>query len=204
VFRYKSTTKAYEHYDGLQIEVQLRSRLQHTWSTANETVSAFTSQRLKQGIGKPSWLRFFALMSNVFAIREGRPRVPGVPDGAADLRREIRELAKELNVETSLLNWQELMQHPVTKLPSKAARMFLLELDIREGKLRVTAFSEKELPLAAGRYKKAELESEEKPWKDAVLVGGESLDALRRGYPNYYVDMAGFIFALRAAIKDPV
>jgi hypothetical protein len=38
-------------YDGMQIEVQLRSRLQHIWATAVETVGYFTKQPLKSNLG---------------------------------------------------------------------------------------------------------------------------------------------------------
>lgn len=48
--------------NGLKIEVQLRSTLQHAWATAVETVGTFTRQALKSSRGEAEWLRFFELM----------------------------------------------------------------------------------------------------------------------------------------------
>jgi ppGpp synthetase/RelA/SpoT-type nucleotidyltranferase len=51
-------------YNGLKVEVQIRSTLQHAWATAVETVGTFTKQALKSSLGESDWLRFFALMGS--------------------------------------------------------------------------------------------------------------------------------------------
>ena len=45
--------------NGLKIEIQFRSQLQHQWATAVETVGKFINHDLKSGTGPPEWLRFF-------------------------------------------------------------------------------------------------------------------------------------------------
>ena len=60
-------------WQGLQIEIQIRSRLQHQWATAVETVGTFIGDELKSNIGNSTWLRFFALMSSAISLREGTP-----------------------------------------------------------------------------------------------------------------------------------
>lgn len=59
VYKYRSPSGAYEVYDGLKIEIQLRTKLQHSWATAVETVGAFSRQALKASRGADDWLRFF-------------------------------------------------------------------------------------------------------------------------------------------------
>ena len=55
---------AREHtLDELNVEIQIRTRRQHLWATAVETVGTFTREALKSGAGEEDWLRFFALMS---------------------------------------------------------------------------------------------------------------------------------------------
>jgi hypothetical protein len=64
-------------YDGQRIEIQIRSKLQHLWATAVETAQIFTGQALKSKVKNASadWLRFFALTSSAFALREETPTV---------------------------------------------------------------------------------------------------------------------------------
>jgi ppGpp synthetase/RelA/SpoT-type nucleotidyltranferase len=61
-------------FKGLTIEVQIRSRLQHAWATALETIDAFTGQGLKAHLRtgtdqqlKERWERFFLLVSILMA-----------------------------------------------------------------------------------------------------------------------------------------
>jgi len=65
VYNYYSDRSA--TWNGLKIELQIRSRLQHAWATAVETVGTFTQQALKSSQGGSDWLRFFALMSSAIA-----------------------------------------------------------------------------------------------------------------------------------------
>ena len=85
-------------YNGLKIEVQVRSNLQHIWAAAVETVGTFTEQELKSSQGEEDWLRFFALMSSVFAHKEKKPIVPNTPKNYQDLVKELKHYAKELDV----------------------------------------------------------------------------------------------------------
>lgn len=59
IYRYQS--EKYQTHNGLRIEIQLRSPLQHAWATAVETVGIFTGQALKSNLGSDDWKRFFTL-----------------------------------------------------------------------------------------------------------------------------------------------
>jgi len=48
VYKYRTKAAGPAIYNGLRIELQLRSRLQHAWATAVETVSTFTVKRSNQ------------------------------------------------------------------------------------------------------------------------------------------------------------
>ena len=50
VYKYRSGSTPKAEFNSLRIEVQLRSRLQHAWATAVETVSTFTGQALKSNV----------------------------------------------------------------------------------------------------------------------------------------------------------
>jgi ppGpp synthetase/RelA/SpoT-type nucleotidyltranferase len=59
VYKYHTESKMLAIYNDLKIEIQLRSKLQHAWATAVETVDFFTGQALKSNIGDVDWKCFF-------------------------------------------------------------------------------------------------------------------------------------------------
>ena len=75
IFRYKD--KNDPERNGLLIEIQLRTELQHSWATAVETMGAFVGANFKFGEGQQKWLKYFALTSNAFSFIEETPQVPG-------------------------------------------------------------------------------------------------------------------------------
>src|SRR2546430_5146054 len=73
---YKYKNEHYSAYDGLRLELQIRSRIQHKWATAVETMGTFLGQALKSRQGDQEWLDFFALTLSAFAHIGKRPPVP--------------------------------------------------------------------------------------------------------------------------------
>src|SRR5262245_31811127 len=61
VGRYRPRLEKNEAWNGHRIEIQLRTRLQHAFATAVETVTTFMRYPLKSGGGPEDWRRFFAL-----------------------------------------------------------------------------------------------------------------------------------------------
>lgn len=108
VYKYRSDRK--QTFSGLQIELQLRTRLQHAWATAVETVGFFTQQALKSSQGGAEWLRFFALMSSEIAHRENTAIIPGTPGDRATLVKEIKRHAKSLGVIERLTAYGQTLQ----------------------------------------------------------------------------------------------
>ncbi|MEX3614287.1 MAG: RelA/SpoT domain-containing protein [Burkholderia gladioli] len=68
VYQYRGAQRP--EYDGLKIEIQIRSRMQHAWATAVETTSAMLGQTLKSSEGEQDWLDFFAWTSSAFSLME--------------------------------------------------------------------------------------------------------------------------------------
>jgi hypothetical protein len=187
-------------YNGLKIEMQFRSQLQHAWATAVETVGTFIRQALKSSQGEEEWLRFFALMGTAFAFRESSPPVPNTPTNRRELKEELRHLANELNVENRLQTFGVALKTVETGAPKKA-HYFLLTLDPAANSVTVKAYRYHELERATRDYLSIErVIADERPGADAVLVSVDSMDSLRRAYPNYFLDTDAFIRALKQAI----
>lgn len=202
IFRFQSPSPAKECFNGQRIEIQVRSKLQHLWATAVETAQVFTGQALKSKFKNASddWLRFFALTSSVFAQKEKSPIVPGTPENRDELIRELQEIVSRANIMQSLSSWNDTIHLIEEKEDMAGAHQFLLVLDPSKKTLTLRPFSKDEIDTAQKAYEKAEKDNESDQTTQVVLVSVDNLDALRKAYPNYYVDTRGFIQAIRAEI----
>jgi ppGpp synthetase/RelA/SpoT-type nucleotidyltranferase len=189
VWSYNSDRKT--TYNSLKIEMQLRSQIQHAWATAVETVGTFVSQALKSSQGEDNWLRFFALMGTAFAIREGTPPVPGTPN-LDELIAELRVHVNNLDIPRRLRAYGATLG--VLEDPDVGdAHYFLLELQPSDDTIKVTGFRANESEKASEAYLGAEKNIAPGSGAEAVLVSVDSIAALRRAYPNYFLDTNNFI-----------
>lgn len=197
IFRYQSDRKT--TYNGLQVEVQLRSKLQHAWATAVETVGTFLEQSLKSSEGSERWLRFFSLMGSALAIRERRPLVPDTPQDPDELRKELRKITSVLSVKTKLETYGRALRI-VDQGSVRDANYYLLELRPGAGTITVTEYAKSQLEIATSDYLKTERGLTGEPGAEAVLVSVDSIEALKRAYPNYFLDSGVFLKAVEEAI----
>jgi hypothetical protein len=177
-----------------KIEIQIRSRLQHEWATAVETVDLFTGQTLKTGGGKPQWKRFFALVAGLFAHKEGCPPVPIIPVNPAEVLAETRLLWAELQVSGHLNGWSDVM-HLVLNVPSALGPlgMYLVELDVQKKTTTVKGYFPENIQQAQADYAESEKQNENLPHRSSVLVSVESLNAVKESFPSYYGDTKSFL-----------
>jgi hypothetical protein len=199
IYKYQSDKIAI--YNGLYIEVQIRSRLQHAWATAVETVGTFLEQPLKSSIGQQQWLRFFALMGSIIALREGASAlVPNTPSTKTELAKELRVLSGKLNVLSNLKMFGDAL-NVGEQATATNDHYFLLKLEANEQKMTVMGFPRRQLEEASQKYLEVEKEIANIPGADAVLVSVDSLTSLKRAYPNYFLDTQAFLEVLREALK---
>jgi ppGpp synthetase/RelA/SpoT-type nucleotidyltranferase len=194
IYAYQSNSKP--QYNGLKIEVQLRSRPQHAWATAVETVEAFTAKGLKDGTANAQWQRFFALMGTYIAKKDGGNPVPNTPTDLALLTNEISSLADQLHVVEYLESYRATLDFEGIR----DARYYLLDLDASKNETRIIGFKEEEFEEAQEFYVASEKALANEPSRDVVLVSVGSLESLKRAYPNYFADTAVFIGIVREAV----
>jgi hypothetical protein len=196
VYHYISAEDA---YNGLKIELQVRTKLQHMWATAVETVSTFSRLPLKSGgiEADTEWSRFFALASGAFAAWEGTEPVPNTPESSEELKQELRALAVKLRVTYMLNAWRTALKIlPVQKVAGTIA--YMLTLDVSSNTVSYVSLNEKQLPAAEERR----LLTEKTTGKDVVIVRVGSMANLKKAYPNYFADTRDFMNALRNIIGE--
>ena len=189
VYKYHTTTKKLAVYNDLKIEIQIRSKLQHAWATAVETVDFFTGQALKSNMGEAPWKRFFALVANEFARLEKRPLVPGAPQDKDKAREELRSYSYQVKL-------LEGLKTAAKTIENRDGQFFLLELDLTARTLRTTGFQTNQAAEAQEKYLEVEKLNKDKPEKQNVLVSVDSFAALPKAYPNYYLDISDFVQVL--------
>lgn len=202
IYQYRSESEKTAAWNNLRIEIQIRSRLQHAWATAVETVGAFVGQALKSSQGQGEWLRFFALMGSAIAVRERTDLVPDTPTNYSELVRELRHCARAMNVAARLRGYRAALKTAgVSEAGGTGSRFFLLVLDAKEETVSIRGYPMKSRQAATEDYVAAEKRVAGREGMQAVLVSVDSLASLRRAYPNYFADTRVFIHALETATR---
>ena len=197
VYEYKGTGPGVP-YTGLRVEIQVRTQVQHAWATAVEAVGIFTRQALKSNQGDAGWLRFFALMGTAISAIEGTPCVPNTPTTKAELLEELRPLAEQLAARDMLRAYNTTLN---TLGSAKDAKYFIVELDPDANAVTVRRFKAKESAEANRQYTELESQIPDDSRRQVVLVSVTDINALKRAYPNYFLDTALFSRLVERVLK---
>lgn len=204
IYKFKSNSKP--QYNGLRIEIQVRTALQHAWATAVETADTFLPTAIKAGKGTDKWRHFFRLVSSAFALKENSPVVVPAHSDPVSLAAEIDKAAKQLDVWRELNRYRVALRVVETKMSAGARRKndgyAILMLDPDELRLVVKPYSKRRVAEAAADYLAEERRSDTTARADVVLVKIGSAHALRKAYPNYFMDTEVFLNELDGFLSE--
>jgi ppGpp synthetase/RelA/SpoT-type nucleotidyltranferase len=198
VYRYKSDKK--DTYNGLLIEMQLRSTSQHAWATAVETVGTFVGQALKSSMGHEDWLDFFRLMATGIAHLEKTPPVPNTPNDPMELHANISNYVAALEIFERLNRYSETLQI-IEEHSTQNQHFFLIELDAAKQQTVIRTFGISESEKAAEQYSESEEKNKVEAGTDVVLVSVDSIAQLKRAYPNYFADTKVFLELVKEVLS---
>lgn len=192
VYKFHSDTPSKQIFNqNMLIELQFRTHLQHIWATALETMGLFTHQALKAGHGSEDVLRFFVLVSSLFAMREHCAVVPGTLNDKKEIILEIEEINDRIHVVDMLQGIRAALNADAQRHMDKRG-YYILTLNYENQTIRISYFNPSETERANETYNFMEQNSEGKPI-DSVLVRASSLSAVRSAYPNYFLDIGEFV-----------
>lgn len=206
IWRYDGERQGDEEYKPMRIEIQVRTELQHSWATAVEVCSTFTSQNLKSDhpqVSDDRWVRFFALMGSVMALKEGGGIVKDTPSSRVMLCAELGRLAAALRVNEIMKRWGTATDIIKDASNDPYAHHFLIELqafDHVRARVNVTAYGKGREQQAAEDRVELEKKLREKRGFQVALVGVQSIDTLKAAYPNYFSDTDRFLKELEIAL----
>ncbi len=202
---YKYYSDRSKEYNGLLIEIQIRTNLQHYWATAVETVDHFTRQAIKSNEGEKEWMDFFKLVSSAFANMEKTSIVPNTPTDKNELRKQVQALAKQLKVVKKMNEWTRI--HKIIENFEKDTKdkfdFYLLNLDLVTKELKISAYKKSQEEFANSEYSRLEeIMLKNKEDRDIVLVSADTTKELRKAYPNYFLDTKEFTNQLSEYFKE--
>jgi hypothetical protein len=205
VYCFKSRSRP--EYDKLLVEIQLRTRTQHAWATAVETVGVVIGQALKSSEGEQAWLSFFQYAASALAMSEHAASIPGIQGTSRAIARALSRMIKDLHVRKKLDAYRKALKH-TEKLDAKKAGYYLLVLLPDTPELQIISFSKRNAEAAYREYERFERflpqahqgrqlslfpELSDYTGAQAVLIGADSLRSIRESYPNYYLDTKVFL-----------
>lgn len=194
VFKYECKSVNRLVSSGKLIEVQIRTQLQHDWGTTVESLGIINKEMYKRGAGNKEILRFFALVSYLFAMREGCP-VPEIEKPKTRLK-ILKEL-KTIDKKYSIINKLEV--NKVDRiLGNSSTDPFFYLLTLADGKnnkkfLEVKYLSKDKKKFAEWLYENAEDEGKLEYKKSVLLLNTISYSDLELAYPNYFLKADTFI-----------
>ncbi len=198
IYQYKNAKRS--ESDSLRIELQIRTRLQHNWATAVETMGTFLEYSLKSSEGPKKWLEYFALVSAGFAIREGGPVHNDFANyEARNLFDEIVSRSFKMKISEKLRGFTIAVDHIIQS--NSNSKYNLLKLNIAKRVVTVKSYSANQYKQANIDYTSIEKEISKGAPIQAVLVSTDSIASLRKAYPNYFLDAQEFLDRLNTIYR---
>ncbi len=196
VYKYKNNLKP--QYNGLRIEFQVRTKLQHVWATAVETMSTILGQSFKSGKGEEKWREFFILASAVFAYKERMPSIQKYEHmSESDIIQALANLEDELKALDKMEGYDFALK--LVQDQNKTKKYYhLILLDFKKKIVRSWSYAKKNISEANKHY--AAIEAKLRPGQDVVLVSTQSIRTLKQAFPNYFLNVNDFIKELKSSM----
>lgn len=198
VYEYKVRSMFGVSWNGLLIEIQYRTLLQHSWATAVEVAGLLTHNNPKFGQGSPELIRFFSIASELLA-RQFENRFAALPDvSTEDLKDEILHLEEQ----TRILQLFRRVNSKIVEIDFKKNNILIFPFvgsseDENKSELQIESFYS--VNTAIERYNSLEKELQDSA--DVVLVRADTFENLRVTFRNYFADTSEFTANLDAALS---
>jgi putative GTP pyrophosphokinase len=190
IYKYKNIRNP--NYDGLRLELQIRTKLQHTWATAVETMGTFLGQALKSRQGDREWIDFFAITSSAFSHMENNPAIPRYQDlSVEETTLAVANADKKLGALVKMSGLSAAVNYIAKE--RRGWSYHLITLNSLERTVQVQGYDREGFKQAMEDYAKFEKEAAEGKKIEPVLVSAGPIETLRRAYPNFFLDISGFV-----------
>jgi ppGpp synthetase/RelA/SpoT-type nucleotidyltranferase len=197
VYKYHSEHPTTKIYNGMRLEIQIRTRIQHAWATAVETMALFLKESLKASEGPEEWLEFFALSGSAFAhLEDTKPSQLHAHLSKMQVYEKVADTSRRLNVKMKLEAFS-IAANSIHINEDQKGSYHLIKLDIENKTVSVKSFSRDRLAEANESYAAIEEQIKLGDQLQVVLVSTSSVAQLRESYPSYFLDTVRFLQLLQ-------
>ncbi len=190
---YKYNNPNMPESNGLYIELQIRTKLQHVWATAVETMSTFLGTHLKFEEGQPKWLNYFALTSSAYSFLEKSPSVPKYQKHNERATLEMAIYEYNYNKINEALSAYSVAANFICTKVDDSKKYHIVTLDTKVRRVKVDSYTDSEIDKANKAYTEIERKNLNNSSKQSVLVSTDSINELQEGFPNYFLDIKNFL-----------
>lgn len=199
------------------IEVQLRTRIQHSWATALEIIDTFTGQALKSNQGDQHWESFFANISfimsemdktHMFERHDFNKRLKSLtlhlfsdnnPNRMESIRKiyTLLEQERQLNVINKLNAFSgslKVIQDDIPKIDNESYA--LIEINLKSLTVNTTYFPKDNSSEAETAFSEIEKKCSKDKNFVVALVSANAIGGLQEAYPNFFADSTRFLDSL--------
>ena len=192
------------------IEIQIRTRLQHDWATTLEIVDLFTGQALKSNQGEQNWKEFFSNVSRQFALMEEihlfdtlssdqkfRKYNDLVLRSDFEIKSscdKVQKVERILNVATHLEAYSNTLKIIDGRISENAIDGYaLIVVDVESATVTTSLFNKNENEEAEKRYALEEKQATGNRNLVVALVSTTAVGGIKEAYPNYFADSKDFV-----------
>jgi putative GTP pyrophosphokinase len=175
-------------WNGMLVEIQYRTTVQHAWSTAVELAGLVTENNPKFDRGSEDFIEYFRVCSEILSriYENNYSCFPHESDENLFVRYvELEDRTHILRIFSELRKSESQID-----LSKSSILIFRYDSDLfDEDKLEIRQFDS--VNIAIQEYSKLEVELEDKA--DVVLVGSRSAESIKSAYRNYFSDAQEFV-----------
>ena len=191
-----------EHFmfeeDGMIVEIQLRTYLQHLWATTVETVDIFRGTSLKTGETDDSWQDFFAMVSSIYAAMEQTPlplRYRKIP--LQKILEDLKKVSEKGNIFRQINGYSKARVLGKINIPREAFYV-ILTINPEKKHINCACYMKDAYSAAVDEYEKMEKYVKE----NSVLISVNDFKKVKEAYPNYFMNLEVFERLTRIILEE--
>lgn len=187
VYQYEDETD--EEHDGLKIELQIRTRLQHSWAMAVETASLIAKTTLKANKQDATvWRDFFKITSAVLAIKEQCSPHANFQNISHDA---LCRLYQPFAEKYKMIDQLQALRATVSDAKTHNAAYAIVLVNFNKRTIRIAYFEKEQGEQIAQNF--TEYEKSLNTDEAIIFVSTDKMQQLRDAYPSYFLDTQYFL-----------